>query len=618
MKLKCKQCGNSEEVKNLQECENFILTQESDPLQPTVCTCNTCGTNGIVDNFLLNDTKLSSSSVGGKTQDASDASESVSTTETRNVEKRYRKNPEKRIHHKNPEQVRGTVAMANPFVKKAQFEDLESPNQAVKDGKVVAVWVHPKNPKKMFKDTTGGAGMQFTEDGGKTWEFSMRTPEEIDRQGYIRKKGPEVDDTEEREQMGFDNEEEWQDMKDSFASNNPFVKKAYFPFEPDIYPDSYNDPFLSRMYTAFQGIIHGQTSMKERLKKQKLQALLGEVQSYYEALMSEGQERDLHFPDGFDMESDDAKIDATVKEALELERYMEEEIHSRYPEGEKIVDEDVEKSKYLRDMLGSSNPFLKRATSDKNPFVKVAREFKRSPWGQFMKNLSEDNMSFPEDPPGKGKNSPKSKGSGKSGKEGAGDPYGETAGMSTKDSEDDEFSTYDFNPVDRKEYRSSPKRRDIEPGAAEWEDKEVDKYYDGWVADHIENSGGKVIGSNTPAENIMNLDDGQREKDLGNRDMIYERLLEGRHNFNDDYTFVEVADQQYKISKEAARKIVASKMAGDDETFISKAALDLILKKAGSDCGCGCGGSGKCKEANSKKKTLNKKASKYPLLSIPI
>lgn len=484
MLLVCKQCGNKEKARHLHECEEFTVTQEADPLQPTVCTCNNCGNSGALSNFVV-ETKIASQGVGGKTQDASDMVEdAVDSTETRNVQKKNRKRPEKRIMHNDSEQVRETVAMSNPFVKSAQFSDLESPSQAVKDGQVIAVWSHPKDPKKMFKQTTGGGGMQFTEDGGMTWEFTMRTPEEIDRQGYVKKKGPEADDTEEREQMGFDNEEEWQDMKNNFASNNPF---------------------------------------------------------------------------------------------------------------------------------------LKRAEIENNPFVKVAREFKRSPWGQYMKGLSEDNMAFPEDPPGKGKNSGKEKKK-DSGKEGAGDTYGGTVGMSTKD--DDEFSTYDFNPVDRKEYRSSPKRRDLEPGAAAWEDKEVDKYYDGWVSDHIRNSGGKVIGSNTPVENIMNLDDGQREKGLGNRDMIYERLLEGRHNFNDDYTFVEVADQKYSISKEAARRIVASRLtAEDEETFVSQAALDLILKKASGDCGCGgdckdC--NDKYKEATSKKKTLSKKASKFPLQSILI
>lgn len=585
MLLVCKKCGNEEKIKKLHDCKEFTVTQEIDPLQPTVCTCNNCGNNGVLQNFTMNQSKIASQGVGGKTQDASDAVENtVDSTETRNVLKKNRKRPEKRIMHNDSEDVRGTVAMSNPFVKSAQsqssypdinwnapgrdedpnilaiwhrygpkdepykvysltltkdrgmileingkevpegtkikpeeaedygfrldykikdfnlgnkmakknpfvksaqFGDLESPSQAIKDGKIVAVWAHPKDSKKMFKQTTGGGGMQFTEDGGQTWQFSMRTPEEIDRQGYVKKKGHEPDDTKEREEMGFDNEEEWQDMKNNFASNNPF---------------------------------------------------------------------------------------------------------------------------------------LKRAESDNNPFVKVAREFKRSPWGQYMKNLSETNMAYPEMPVGSIKNQPKEKSNSKvtNERETTG-PYKNPSGTSPRN-QDGTFSPSNFNPTDRKEYRSSPKRRDIEPGAAEWEDKEVDKYYDGWVSDHIRNSGGKIIGSNTPEENIMNLDDNQREKDLGNRDMIYERLLEGRHNFNDDYTFVEVADQQYKISKEAARRIVASKLTlEDDNTFVSKAALDLILKKASKkNCDCGCDGSEKCKESDSKKKTLSKKASKFPLLSIPI
>lgn len=151
---------------------------------------------------------------------------------------------------------------------------------------------------------------------------------------------------------------------------------------------------------------------------------------------------------------------------------------------------------------------------------KIAREFKLTDQQIERKNLG-DNMVFPE---------------GKlTGEEGEGGATGKGKGY-------DENRRFDT--VDRKDMHKSPDPKDIIPGYKEWYDREVDKYYDGWLDDHIENSGGKVVGSNT--EKMMNLDEGERyHAPEYPREAITEKLLESRHKFDDDYTRV-IAEKQGK------------------------------------------------------------------------
>lgn len=184
-----------------------------------------------------------------------------------------------------------------------------------------------------------------------------------------------------------------------------------------------------------------------------------------------------------------------------------------------------------------SNPFfsdkrIAKTGGEKNPFFKVAREFQRSPFGQTMKDISEKNMVFPE------------------GKQ----------GEILQDSDEDVRLPYThspggrFNTVDRKEYRSSPKPEDIIPGYKEWKEKNIDKYYDGWLEDHIENSGGELIGSNT--EKTMNLNDGERNHPPEYpTEAIYEKLLESRHEFNEDYEKVVANGKAFLIKKSDAEEI---------------------------------------------------------------
>jgi len=106
-----------------------------------------------------------------------------------------------------------------------------------------------------------------------------------------------------------------------------------------------------------------------------------------------------------------------------------------------------------------------------------------------------------------------------------------------------------FDTIDRKDMHSSPDPKQIIPGYKEWYDREVDKYYDGWLDDHIENSGGKIVGSNT--EKTMNLKDNERyHAPEYPREAAYEKLLESRHNFDEDYIrFVAKNNKEIRIAK---------------------------------------------------------------------
>ncbi len=108
-----------------------------------------------------------------------------------------------------------------------------------------------------------------------------------------------------------------------------------------------------------------------------------------------------------------------------------------------------------------------------------------------------------------------------------------------------------FDSVDRKDAHT-PDPKQLIPGYKRWYDNEVDKYYDGWLDDHIENSGGKVVGSNT--EKTMNLNDDERyHEPKYPTEASYERLLENRHNFDDDYKR-KVAFNLSSLKKESSKK----------------------------------------------------------------
>jgi hypothetical protein len=114
-----------------------------------------------------------------------------------------------------------------------------------------------------------------------------------------------------------------------------------------------------------------------------------------------------------------------------------------------------------------------------------------------------------------------------------------------------------FDPADRQEYRNSPDPKLLIPGYKEWHENNVDEYYDGWVEDHIENSGGKIVGSNT--EKTMNLNEGER-----NHPPVYpteapmERMLESRHEFDSDYIRMVASNgSNYKMASTQLLNIVS-------------------------------------------------------------
>lgn len=231
--------------------------------------------------------------------------------------------------------------------------------------------------------------------------------------------------------------------------------------------------------------------------------------------------------------------------------------------------------------------------STTNPFIKQARDFKKSPWGQFMKDMSEENMVFDE-----GRQNPFAK-RGPDGKErgpakNSKDLDAKSESSTAKDDKSDSFDSKNknlaekvdlnsdipdkdgaFDTVERKEYRSSPKPEDFIPGYKEWKQTQVDQQYDGWLEDHIVNSGGKLIGSNT--EKTMNLNEGEREHTpVYPTEAGYEKLLESRHEFK-DFTTVIASNKQTIISKSAMLNRKIDNM--EKNAIISEEALKNIQAK---------------------------------------
>jgi len=173
--------------------------------------------------------------------------------------------------------------------------------------------------------------------------------------------------------------------------------------------------------------------------------------------------------------------------------------------------------------LDSINPFVKKekVASDGNPFVKEAREFQYTE--QQLERKKDKNMVFPE---------------GKQGTDKKDDDDDDDDDDTKSKGNGSNSSRYrNFDTVDRKEYRSSPDPKDIIPGYKEWYDREVDNYYDGWLDNHIENSGGSIPGSNT--EKKMNLDGEERNHAPEYPDHApYEQQLESRHVHDGDLTSV--------------------------------------------------------------------------------
>ena len=172
-------------------------------------------------------------------------------------------------------------------------------------------------------------------------------------------------------------------------------------------------------------------------------------------------------------------------------------------------------------IMASNNPFIKKTEkevlSKSNPFVKQAREFEFT--DEQKEKREKTNMVFPqggleEDGKGSGKSLPHSK----------------------------------FDTVDRKENNTRPDPVDFVPGYKEWDEAQIDHFYDGWVEDHIRNSGGEIVGSNT--DKVMNLEDGEREHvPEYPTEAVYEKLLESRHEFGDYETII--ANKKERVIKKA-------------------------------------------------------------------
>jgi len=204
--------------------------------------------------------------------------------------------------------------------------------------------------------------------------------------------------------------------------------------------------------------------------------------------------------------------------------------------------------------LGSINPFIEKVEHKErkekklkgsdvlNPFTKKARDFKWT--DEQIKRKKDKNMVFTEGP----QNLEEVK-----------DSDGKSKSKKEKDDPgkviDPELYHKKFDTVDRKEYRRSPDPKQLIPGYKEWYDANVDEYYPGWVDDHVKNSGGSVPGSNT--EKMMNLDDGEKHHaPVYPTEAVYEKLLESRHNFDDDYVRIVADNKEHIFTKKAADQIL--------------------------------------------------------------
>ena len=212
----------------------------------------------------------------------------------------------------------------------------------------------------------------------------------------------------------------------------------------------------------------------------------------------------------------------------------------------------------------NDNPFVGRGRgrienekkASLNPFIKEAREFR---WTDTQKQRKNDkNVVFPESRQNVDNDKP-SKGNGN----GNGDNVVEQ--QETR-----------FDTVDRKEFRNSPDPKDMIPGYKEWDNGEVDKYYDGWLDDHIENSGGKIVGSNT--EKVMNLEDGEREHaPVYPTEAAYEKLLESRHELADDRKEMVASKNPFikQASKKEVNPFVKKKSSLKKRAFLNEQPMSL-------------------------------------------
>lgn len=437
-------------------------------------------------------------------------------------------NPEKRLDNRHDEEEMrnkpGSVAkMTNPFVKKAvyKYEQIDSETKNIVKGAIgqAILKTNPDFPSEALGFVTDNILQNISNTKGEMAIkdiFDNHSNIEYILQNYSQDIGPSM--------------ETYINNRQQFSKFNPFVKKA------QVSEDFHN----KAMQFAPLGIYLAQLGIS-----------ISEVNNYLEKRFGE--------------RVDAEKLYIFVEQAKnngikDISKFMDF-ISNNVNEMNNVGDE--------YSTFNGINPFAKQS----NPFIKKAREYRRSPWGQMMKEKSKSNMVFPE---GNQKEYVDSND--------AYDNKDSSDALKNKALEDKALKNekpksysdgippggnlydgqnryYDYDTVDRKEYRSSPDPRDIIPGHAEWEDQQVDKFYDGWVEDHIENSGGKLIGSNT--EKTMNLNDGER-----NHPPVYpteaptERLLENRHQFTDFQT--QVANKNVFLTKKAADILKKSEIEYND------------------------------------------------------
>lgn len=513
-KLKCPRCGGEKYKKN-----------NEGVLSDTFLICQECGNTGTPQAWEKTQSRMKAanfdSSVANNPSKASDKPEiknDPTTTNVNQTDKKYRKKPERRIQPEDSENVRNpgmnSTAKINPFLKQSIVMEGDE-DQAIANAINHHIEMNLARVAQMYSNQSDELGYDI-EDVARLKRYSNSYMDNLVNavKEKIYESGTKF--TYDYAKLGY--------------IINPILEEIVKTFHQN------KDPNINPLTRGAQRIQDNPNF--------NLSNILDEIKQW----------------------------GISHEKALQIAN----DVFNKIPLSEKGNSEFFWKLLYkeLRSMnkevVMSTNPFIKKS-KNKNPFLKEAREFRRSDWGDFKKQDSENNMIWPEGKQGVGDSEKKEKTSTTS--------VGDKDPGHPSDPYDSDTKYYDYDTVDRKEYRSSPKPEQMIPGYKEWKDNQVDSYYDGWVEDHIENSGGKIVGSNT--EKTMNLNDGERaHTPQYPTEAIYEKLLESRHEFNDDYTVMVANNKEYVITKTAAEKIIGD--FENDNLFISESALARITKKA--DC----------------------------------
>ena len=511
-KMICIRCGN----------DKFDISNKED-LRNTIYTCKQCGYQG-VPKIVSQNKQAKNFSLGSDSEQASDKPSPEDDPEihkTRNINKKYRNDPKKRITKDPNENVRRVSQMDNPFIRKQitasnnpfikksilyDEKDLnemheKSKTEKMPDNKIEQEYepfdifvykenqtyemLHPDTPIYFLSEAIQFASKKAQEMGFEKWVVHRDKPrEEFTNKDIINTTN--IGDI-------MNNQEE-QEQKQTASKKNPFIVKAklHEPIEIQIEKDGqyFNIDTGKPIYFIDEAI-----NIVDDIAKNKKWRII------------------------------------SANDVITSEDNIDDN------QNNELYDGNIEKEYALSDFSHTNNPFIKEA-----------REFQYTE-EQKEKKLDR-NMVFPE-----GKRTKKD--NQKNDKE-------MKAGPPTEDESGSDDVYYEYDTVDRKEYHRSPDPDDFLPGHKEWADEQVDKFYDGWINDHIINSGGSIPESNT--EETMNLNTGERSHPSKGLEFLTEKFLEDKRQLT--------SNSILKINKIAFKDEVID----EEKTDKIKKIVDTLIK----------------------------------------